>query len=71
MPTIKPGMRLSFSLESLIALIGGAVFCTAFYYKVDRLEHDMALVKSALGLTNVPAPSDSTSTRGILRGKNP
>ncbi len=64
LPTIRPGMPIRMTLQSLIALIGGVIFCTVFYFKVDRLEQDMALVKQALGLTQMQGPAAPTSARG-------
>ena len=65
-------MRLSFSIEYLVALIGGAIFCTTFYWKVDRMEKDIVLVKKALGLSEIAAPADSTTNRSnVHKSTNP
>ena len=71
MPTIRPGMRINLTLESLLALIGGVVFCTVFYIKVDRLEANMAVVMRALGLSDVQGPPAPTSGNPHAKGSNP
>jgi hypothetical protein len=50
LPTIRAGMRIALTLESLIALIGGVVFCTFFYLKVDRIERQNQRIMAYLGL---------------------
>jgi hypothetical protein len=70
LPTIRPGMRINFTLEYLVALIGGVVFCTTVYLKVDRLEQDMSLVKKALGVTEIRPPAP-TSANPHPTGANP
>lgn len=61
LPTIRPGMKISFSLESLIGLIGGVVFCTMTYMKLDTLDARTARIEKALGITGVDrVPGNST-----------
>lgn len=67
MPTIRPGMKISFSLESLIALIGGVVFCTTTYWKLDVMDERVERIEKALGITeNHRVPDDSITAAPIL-----
>lgn len=54
LPVIKDGMLVRMDLRTLIALIvalvGGAIFCTAFYSKVDAFDKRLGRIEKALGI---------------------
>jgi hypothetical protein len=61
LPVIKDGMQIRFDLRTLVglatAIIGGAIFCTVFYLKVDSFDKRVARIERALGIdSGEPAP---------------
>lgn len=54
LPVIKEGMLVRMDLRTAIAivlaLVGGAVFCTAFYNKVDAFDKRLGRIEKALGI---------------------
>jgi hypothetical protein len=66
LPVIKDGMQIRFDLRTLIglvgAIIGGAIFCTVFYLKVDNFDKRLARIERALGIDS-GEPNPNTSTR--------
>lgn len=71
LPTIRPGMKIAFSLEMLIALAGGLIFCTSAYWKLDVLDRRVERIEKALGVGDQRAPGDSTSSLPQTTGGHP
>lgn len=71
LPTIRPGMKINFTLESLIALIGCVVFCTMAYVKLDSFGIRLTRIELALGLHETMGPPAPTSANQHPTGANP
>lgn len=70
LPVISDGTTVRFKLGALsavaTALIGGSIYCTVFYLKVDALDRRLARIEKALGIGDA-----DLSKIGTIHGGNP